>query len=69
MFGVARRHQNAEMLLVRTKESAALEEFEPSELTTFEDICPQKVEAVTGETQNQEKISAMCLQMQNPQQT
>lgn len=45
------------MLLARTKESAALEEFKPDELITFEDTCPQKVEAVTGEMQNQE-ISA-----------
>lgn len=31
-----------------------LEEFEPGELITFGDSCPQKVEAATGEMQNQE---------------
>lgn len=51
------------MLLARTKQSGALEEFEPGELITFEDTCPQKVEAMTGEMQNPEKTSAMCLQM------
>lgn len=51
------------MLLASTKEPALLEEFEPDELITFEDTCPQKVEAVTGEMQNQKKTSAMCLQM------
>lgn len=57
------------MLLASTKKSAALEEFEPGELITFKDACPQKMEAVTGEMQNQEKTPAMRLQMQNPQQT
>lgn len=63
IFGLARRHHTAEMLLARTKESAVLQKFEPDELITFEDTCPQKVKAVMGEMQNQDKASAMCLQM------
>ena len=51
------------MLLARTEEYAMLGAFEPSELISFEDACPQKLEAVTREMQNQEKTCAMFLQM------
>lgn len=51
------------MLLARTEEYAVLEAFEPGELISFEDACPQKLEAVTGDMQNQEKTSAVFLQM------
>ena len=40
-----------------------LEPFEPDGLVTFEDTCPQDVGAMTGEVQNQEKTSAMFLQL------
>jgi len=66
-FWLAKRHfpssQTSEELLARSGESSVLEVFEPGGLVTFEDTCPREVGTVTGEVQNQQKTSAMFLQL------